>query len=174
MEIAIINISLAKNAEVKMENKGYVIYKLEEILDLYTNVSGTSQLKHKSIEETIDKQLEVDLLEDMEVPENEIETVTIDKIKRYQNLVNDLKKKCGYKCQICGYSFQMNNGNYYCEAHHVKYLSQDGSQSPDNVIILCPNHHRMFHYSSEKIVVGEIMNGQRKVTIAGQDYYIDV
>lgn len=157
-----------------MENMEYKIFNLEDILELYANVNGMLELAKKPCEEKIDKKIELDLLEDLDIPFNEIKTISVERIKRYQKLVNTLKKKYKFKCQICGYSFQMDNGQHYCEAHHIKYLSKNGSQNPDNVIILCPNHHKMFHYASDRISVGKIINGKRKITIDGKTYYIDV
>ena len=87
-------------------------------------------------------------------------------------IVHRLKEKYNCRCQICGYSFQKNNGDYYCEAHHIVPVSENGSQSPDNVIILCANHHRMFHYASESIVVGSLIDGVREITIGDQNYHV--
>ncbi|MCE5222393.1 MAG: HNH endonuclease [Clostridium sp.] len=106
-------------------------------------------------EEEIDSQIEKDFLDDIDVVENESIEEKIKKIRRYQKIVNILKQKYGYRCQLCGYTFKMDNGNCYCEAHHIKMLSKDGTQNPNNVIILCANHHRMFHYASNIITVGE-------------------
>lgn len=71
-----------------------------------------------------------------------------------------IKQTRGRKCQICQYSFIMDNGNEYCEAHHIQYLSENGSQSPENVILLCPNHHRMFHYAHDAVLVGNLVDGK--------------
>lgn len=41
-------------------------------------------------------------------------------------------------CQICGYAL-------YVERHHFIPKSQNGSDLPDNLMELCPNHHRILH-----------------------------
>ncbi len=94
-----------------------------------------------------------DLEEDQMTQPNESYEVTIQKIKRYKKIVDDLKKKYGSKCQIegCGITFTQNNGNYYAEGHHLIPLSSGGSQEEGNVVILCANHHRMFHYANVHI-----------------------
>lgn len=38
---------------------------------------------------------------------------------------------------------------YYIEAHHIIALSQQGEDTPQNVIALCPEHHREAHYGAE-------------------------
>jgi len=51
--------------------------------------------------------------------------------------------KCEY-CETLG--FEMADGSHYLEAHHVISLSSDGPDTVENVIALCPLHHREAHY----------------------------
>ena len=67
----------------------------------------------------------------------------------------------------------MDNGRYYCEAHHLVPISEDGSQGPENVIILCANHHRMFHYAKNVITFKED-NGEKKIIINDTEYRIEM
>jgi len=71
-----------------------------------------------------------------------------------------IKKKNNFKCNICdalGYnphSFKKKNGEFYIEAHHiipVSYLIK-GSLGISNIITVCANHHRQFHYGNINIV----------------------
>lgn len=50
-------------------------------------------------------------------------------------------------CQLCLEIAPFNNryGQPYLEVHHVKWLSNEGSDTPDNVVALCPNCHRKMH-----------------------------
>lgn len=51
------------------------------------------------------------------------------------------------RCEHCGtFGFEMVNGFFYVEAHHVIALSAQGPDTVDNVIALCPEHHRQAHY----------------------------
>ena len=43
----------------------------------------------------------------------------------------------------------MTNGERYIEAHHIIALSNQGKDTVDNVIALCPEHHRQAHYGHE-------------------------
>lgn len=60
-------------------------------------------------------------------------------------------------CQIigCGHSFPKGKGGKkgsYCEAHHLQSLADDGKDIPENIAILCANHHRQFHYDDVKLI----------------------
>lgn len=174
-------------------SKVYKTYELEEELSLYINKNGISYALNKNApelsnennesefeshielvtdEENIDIQIKRDFLDDIDVPENESIDEQIKKIKRYQKIVKILKQKYNYKCQLCDYTFHMDNGNNYCEAHHIKILSKDGTQNPDNVIILCANHHRIFHYANNNIIVGKLINGKRFIKIGNEEFVV--
>lgn len=51
------------------------------------------------------------------------------------------------RCEHCGtLGFEMADGTFYVEAHHVIALAKQGPDTVDNVIALCPEHHRQAHY----------------------------
>jgi 5-methylcytosine-specific restriction protein A len=57
-----------------------------------------------------------------------------------------LERAKGY-CELCGAKgFETSAGSIYLESHHIQPLFDGGSDSIDNVIALCPNHHREAHY----------------------------
>lgn len=47
----------------------------------------------------------------------------------------------------------MSNGKRYTEAHHIIALSAQGKDVVENVIALCPEHHREAHFgvNAEKL-----------------------
>lgn len=50
-------------------------------------------------------------------------------------------------CEYCKTrTFQVKNGTYFLEAHHIIALADQGQDTVDNVIALCPNHHREAHF----------------------------
>lgn len=82
-----------------------------------------------------------------------------------------VKELYGYKCQIpsCKFkTFMKRDGSLYAEAHHLENLHNGGLDIPQNIICVCANHHRMFHYADikklrhdrRKLVVE--INGKRK------------
>lgn len=54
------------------------------------------------------------------------------------------------RCEYCGsVGFSTSAGSIYLETHHIIPLAERGEDSSDNVIALCPNHHRQAHYGSD-------------------------
>ena len=62
-----------------------------------------------------------------------------------QSIVTQLKKLYRGSCQICGFNpvsdFRVN----ICEAHHISFFSETQNNDASNIVILCPNHHRLIH-----------------------------
>lgn len=61
------------------------------------------------------------------------------------NSIKRLKEHYHHKCQICG----INPGAPYdtdlSEVHHIVPFAKKPDNTPGNLIVLCPNHHRLFH-----------------------------
>lgn len=66
--------------------------------------------------------------------------------KRYNYLMEHIKKYRDYKCQFCSTTILKANGSYYIEACHIKAKADGGSDTLDNILILCPNCHKLFDY----------------------------
>lgn len=158
-----------------MENTDIKIYELEEYLPIIKIVYGTEESSSDEVDGVELLELKKQFSEDMEseVLKNISEEKLVRLVKRYRSIVNKKKMECGCKCQICSRTFLMDNGNYYCEAHHLIPISEDGSQGIENVIILCANHHRMFHYAKNNISIRE-ENGEMIINIDGVCYRIAV
>jgi predicted restriction endonuclease len=56
-----------------------------------------------------------------------------------------LKKLYSYRCQICGLGAGDTYGYSIVEAHHIVPFSESMNNDASNIIILCPNHHRLMH-----------------------------
>lgn len=56
------------------------------------------------------------------------------------------------KCEKCGSEapFVRADGTPFLEVHHVCFLAEDGPDTVDNAVGLCPNCHRECHYSKER------------------------
>ncbi|RDJ35396.1 MAG: hypothetical protein DWQ19_11310 [Crenarchaeota archaeon] len=57
--------------------------------------------------------------------------------------VGKILKRAGASCAICGYKKSR------CDIHHIIPKSKGGSDDLDNLIIVCPNHHRELHELKE-------------------------
>lgn len=156
-----------------MENTDIKIYDLEKYLPIVRIINEKEKTSYNETESIELFELKKHFSEDMEpeVLKNVTEEKLLYLVKRYRNIVNKKKEEYGCRCQICGLTFPMDNGNYYCEAHHIIPLSENGSQDSENIIILCANHHRMFHYAKNSIDIRE-ENGEKTIIIDGIQYRI--
>lgn len=69
--------------------------------------------------------------------------------KRDKNVRNYVLKRAMGRCEYCGeLGFELNGGRHYLETHHIISLASEGSDTIDNVIALCANHHRQAHFGS--------------------------
>jgi len=56
------------------------------------------------------------------------------------------------RCEYCGSQpFLKADGKPFLECHHIISLAEQGPDAMDNVIALCPNHHREAHFGEERI-----------------------
>ena len=63
---------------------------------------------------------------------------------------NKVLKRANGKCEHCGErGFKKPDGAYYLETHHIISLAEQGPDTLDNVIALCPNHHREAHFGED-------------------------
>ncbi|MEZ9540002.1 HNH endonuclease [Shewanella sp. 10N.286.51.B8] len=98
----------------------------------------------------------VDLSVGIKEPEREY-TITY-RVLRDTKLARELKLVHKNSCQICGLQIQLRNGKLYSEAHHIIPLGtpHNGSDTPENIIVLCPNHHAMCDYGAIGLSLKEI------------------
>lgn len=58
---------------------------------------------------------------------------------------SDLRTMYRGRCQLCGWESRSEHAVDVCEAHHLQWLSRGGDDVLDNMVLLCPNHHRLVH-----------------------------
>lgn len=81
----------------------------------------------------------------IQVPDRAI--VTGYSFKRDSKVRNYVIQMADGKCEYCqSETFAVKGGSNFLEAHHIISLANQGNDSVDNVIALCPNHHREAHY----------------------------
>jgi 5-methylcytosine-specific restriction endonuclease McrA len=87
------------------------------------------------------------------VEEPERGYVTTYRILRDTNLARQLKVLYSHECQICNMTINLPSGERYSEAHHIIPLGSphNGPDTPENIIVLCPNHHVMLDYGVIKL-----------------------
>lgn len=77
---------------------------------------------------------------------------TVLRIVRDTKQARRVKALYDYCCQVCGIRLESNAG-LYAEAAHIKPLGipHNGSDSINNLLCLCPNHHVLFDYGAFSI-----------------------
>ena len=55
-------------------------------------------------------------------------------------------------CELCHSPapFEDKFGEPFLEVHHVQHLAEEGADTPDNAVALCPNCHRRLHHSADR------------------------
>ena len=74
------------------------------------------------------------------------------KVRVYKtSIIYQLKRLYKWRCQLCGADPFENFGNIdICEAHHIDYFASSYNNDVSNIIIVCPNHHRLIHKLNPK------------------------
>lgn len=84
--------------------------------------------------------------------EPEIISISNKSYKRDNKIIALLKIHRNFECQICKTKILKANGEYYIEAAHIIPKCAKGTESPENILILCPNHHKEFDWGKREIV----------------------
>ncbi len=64
---------------------------------------------------------------------------------RNKKLAAKLQTLYDGRCQVCQWAPKDRYGGFLCQAHHLHWLSRGGSDSLDNLALVCPNHHVAVH-----------------------------
>lgn len=108
-----------------------------------------------------------DKIIECENDKSEVITIKGKTFKRHNYLMVQIKKYRDYECQFCSTKIPKSNGDYYIEACHIKAKSEGGKDRLDNILILCPNCHKLFDFNDrvdEKIknnIYSVILNGKK-------------
>ena len=76
--------------------------------------------------------------------------------KRDNKTIAQLKIIRDFKCQVCGVSIPKKDGSKYVEAAHIISKHIKGKETPDNIILLCPNHHKEFDLGEPEIIIQDV------------------
>jgi 5-methylcytosine-specific restriction enzyme A len=91
-------------------------------------------------------------LRDLKETDPEIIVINHKAYKRDNKTITQIKILRKFECQICGTSILKKDGTKYVEAAHIKAKNKKGRETPDNIILLCPNHHKEFDLGSLEII----------------------
>lgn len=91
--------------------------------------------------------------------ENEKYTSAVEKFRRSAEVRRRVLARSKGKCEYCHQpGFEMHDGSFFLETHHVIPLSQDGPDIAKNMVAVCANHHREAHHGvNAKKMRGELL-----------------
>lgn len=95
---------------------------------------------------------EIETLPNIEDNKAEIITIQNKTYKRKNILIAKIKRERNFECQICGTKILKSNGSYYIEAAHIQAKKDKGNENKENILILCPNHHKEFDFGKREII----------------------
>lgn len=99
------------------------------------------------------------------------------RVLRDTELARKIKRLYNDCCQICGLQLVLKNGQSYSEAHHIIPLGapHNGPDIPENIIVLCPNHHVLCDYGSIELSSQDIkMKKGHSINRSSIDYHNEV
>jgi 5-methylcytosine-specific restriction protein A len=137
-----------------IKEKGDSKIKLRKVYNRYLDLTregsanlSTDDKEQVEIEKYYKKYPRTKLIKDLAKSiETEVKVVQIKSksYKRNNKVIALIKILRGYECQMCGYSILKKDGNEYIEAAHIIPKHKKGNETPENILILCPNHHKEF------------------------------
>ena len=173
----------APRKRIEETAKRLSLLSFEEITDLVKslienqiegNVIETEESFSDSMQSVSETELE--LIVNAKDPDATIRVKTSEgKVRVYKtSIIKQLKKLYGGCCQLCGKKPFDEFDADICEAHHIEYFSESQNNDSSNLIILCPNHHRLMHklnpvFDAEK---GEFDYGNGKNEKIKLDYHL--
>jgi predicted restriction endonuclease len=92
--------------------------------------------------------------------------------KRDNNTIALIKILRDFKCQICSTTIKKKDGTFYVEAAHIEPKHRKGRETPDNILLLCPNHHKEFDFGDRNILHHD--KDKINFSLNGQEYTISL
>lgn len=133
----------------------------EEYLAIYA-VNGTMLLECISAAEYSDGVQEIRSMEELTFETQQDDRAYIEQkigVRKIRHLSrgigNSLKELYGYRCQICGEYIGEKYGSTLIHAHHIEYFTKSLNNNPENILIVCPNHHGIIHDRSPEFNYAE-------------------
>ena len=95
-------------------------------------------------EMTLERFLDLSTLTDLQA--TLIERFGLQRLRSLNRKIGEeLKRNYNFRCQICGRSVGEFYGVDLAECHHIAPFSESLNNDADNLLIVCPNHHRIIH-----------------------------
>ncbi len=137
--------------------QGVTMHLMREIFLKYDKINSDvfNEIEQEEIttilhEEGKTKQQLAQELRNLKPTDPELIVINHKSYKRDNATIAKIKKLRDFKCQICGERIKKKDGSYYIEAAHIEPKHLGGNELPNNIILLCPNHHKEFDYGNHE------------------------
>lgn len=99
----------------------------------------------------------------------------LNSIVRDQGLSKTIKEMYNYKCQVCGTRLEAGE-TWYAEAAHIRPLGgpHNGLDTIENMLCLCPNHHKLFDMGGFYIEDNYEIPGLGRVLYVTENHHVDI
>jgi len=92
-------------------------------------------------------------------------------------LATEIKRRYANVCQVCRQPVRLTDTRSYAEGHHLRPLGRphNGPDQPGNILVLCPNHHKMFDRGAATVYPKTLRLGHlvRNVFTPGACLYVE-
>lgn len=135
--------------------------KLKSIYEYYIGKTfkklfiSTNEKEQIELEKYFKNRSKAEILNDLKnLKETDTEEIIINhkSYKRDNKTIAQIKIIRDFKCQMCGIHIPKKNGEKYIEAAHIIPKHLKGRECPENIILLCPNHHKEYDLGEPKIL----------------------
>ncbi len=126
--------------------------------DVFFSVDGLG----KGIWGLCSKNIHTPISSDFELPNGEESPASVKqevyRKLRDTKLAREIKLLYNNKCQLCSLIIKIDPTTNYSEAHHIKPLGKphNGPDTPENIIVLCPNCHAKLDYGAISLNINDI------------------
>lgn len=150
---------------VELRKSGATQEEYKKLNSLYQSITGhaflipkmenTDEEEQAELLTAISKQKKENIIQELQkLSPQSLEVVTFKRrqYKRDNKTIAQLKFLREFKCQICNIGILTEKKTLYVEAAHIKAKRHKGPETADNILILCPNHHKEFDVGEKKII----------------------
>lgn len=151
-------------------------WKDRNIYDKYQNeLSLSDSVEQEELTPIIKKTKREDIIKELKAlkPTDPKEIIIHSKTYMRDNkTIAQLKELRGYCCQMCQTRIPKADGTFYIEAAHITSKAEKGPEMPENILVLCPNHHKEFDYGNLQIL--ERNTEYVRFTLNGREYEVSL